>query len=117
VTAAISPTRRTQHYFAVVEAIARRLEREELIERKSYVVEVDYHFDPCRYCEGHQSPAVLGWWWDRHDATTDGAAECCPKWGCVRAVLGEAEQDSDPEGITVEYPVLVVPTYPEAMAA
>jgi hypothetical protein len=117
VITAVRSTRRAEHYFAVVEAIARRLEREDMIERKSYAVEADFHFDPCPYCDGRQAPAALNWMWDRHDATVDGSAECCPKWACVRAVLSEAEQDSDPEGITVEYPVLVVPTYPEAMAA
>lgn len=116
-TTAVLPSRRTQHYFAVIEAIARRLEREDRVERKSYVVESDFHFDPCKYCEGRQAPAVLGWMWDRHDSTTDGLAESCAGWSCAHAVLSEAEQDSEPEGITVEHPVLVVPNYPEAMAA
>lgn len=114
---AVRSTRRAEHYFAVVEAIARRLEREDMVERRSYAVEADFHFDPCLFCEGHQSPAVLNWHWDRHDATVDGSAECCPKWGCVRAVLSEAEQDSEPEGITVEHPVLIAPTPAEQMAA
>lgn len=116
-TTAISPTRRTAHYFAVIEAIARRLEREDLVERKSYPVEPGHYFDPCQYCEGRQAPAALNWHWDRHDSTTDGSAESCAGWTCAHAVLSEAEQDSEPEGITVEHPVLVVPTYPEAMAA
>lgn len=111
------PTKRMAHWFALIEAIARRLEREELVERHAYEVEPDCGFDPCGYCDERQGPAVLDWSWARHDSHSDGGAQTCAKWACIRAALSEAEQDAEPENIVVEYPVLVAPVYAEAMAA
>lgn len=95
---------------------AHRLEREELVERRDYEVAPGKEFPACEYCDGPQGEAVLTWSWERWDSTANGCAECCCSWSCCRAVLSEAEQDTDPENIRVEHPVVVIPNIPAQAA-
>jgi hypothetical protein len=95
---------------------AHRLEREQLIERHEYEVSPGHKFPACGYCEGVQGEAVLSWTWERWDSTSNGCADCCCSSACCKAVLSEAEQDTDPENILVEHPVVVLPNTP-AIAA
>jgi|SRR5882757_8383741 len=101
----------------LAQLVARHLQRDEHVNRESYEVSVRHDFAPCDYCAGEQRPAILGWWWNRPGATTDGSAETCADWDCVRAVLSEALEDSKPEGITVEHPVLAAPVHEDRRAA
>jgi hypothetical protein len=103
--------------FDLAHLVAEHLHRDEHIAREWYPVEPHHSFDECKYCQFEPAPAVLLWHWDRHDATTDGSADSCANWGCAVAVLSEAQEESTPEGITVEYPILIVPTPVEQMAA
>lgn len=103
--------------FDLAHLVAEHLHREEHVERESYEVDARHEFALCDYCEDDQHPAVLGWWWNRPGATTDGSAETCASHDCVQAVLAEALQDSQPEGITVEHPVLAAPVHEARRAA
>ena|ERR1700756_4440483 len=104
------------HSYGDAEATARRLEREELIERCAYEATPGGDFPACEYCDGIQGEAVLSWCWRRWDSTSNGGANCCCRWECCRAVLSEAELDADPEDILVEHPIYT-PTAPPALAA
>jgi hypothetical protein len=104
------------HTYGDAEAVARRLEREQLITRSSYEVGPNKNYQLCRYCDCEQGDACLSWHWYRWDSPEDGTADSCIRWECCRAVLSEAEQDADPENICVEFPIVVFPARP-ALAA
>ena len=96
----------THDQYSLAEMVARRLEREERIERHPYDVPANFHFDLCEWCDGEQHPALFDWQWDRIGAVTDGHARSCGGWDCARKVLSFAQAEAYPEGVSLEHAVL-----------
>lgn len=95
----------TGHLYDEAEAMARRLEREDLIERASYEPLPSHHFALCPYCPGIQLDAMLSWNWGT------GSAESCSTLECAHAALDEALDDgADPENIKLTHPIFTLPT-------
>lgn len=66
-------------------------------------------YPACDWCENEpDQPAVLSWRWYVPSSTTDGCTDTCVNWPCLRAALRYALLDSEPENITVLYPVVAV---------
>jgi hypothetical protein len=101
-------------YLAAITA-TRQLVREDLVESTPYHATPATSYDACDWCELEPvQPAMISLWWTRGRNERDGYATCCATLHCLHAAVRAALEESDPEQVTIEYPVLSAASLPRA---